>query len=68
MFNMALRKGMVRAFKIGMTLDDRPKIGGSRPYLRFWSISSKISKKFKTPWRGPPLRYQDPLKRIFGHV
>ena len=60
--------GMARAFRNGMTLDDWPKIGGSRPSLRFWSIFFHFFQKSKTPWRGPLLRYLDPLKRILGYV
>ena len=52
----------------GMTLDARTKIGGSRPYLRFLWIFVKIFIKSKTPWRGPLLRYLNPLKCILGHV
>ena len=33
MFNMALATGMVRAFRNGITLDDRPKNKGVIAYL-----------------------------------
>ena len=65
MFNMAPEKDMVRAFQIVMTLDDRPKIGDSRQYSRFWRIFSIFS-KILNPLEGAPFEVPGPSQMYFG--
>ena len=46
--------GMARAFRNGITLDDRPKNEGVRAYFVKFGIFGKKCLKTKSPWKGPP--------------
>ena len=46
--------GMARAFRNGITLDDRPNNEGVRAYFVKFGIFGKFFLKTKSPWKGPP--------------
>ena len=46
--------GMARAFRNGITLDDRPNNEGVRAYFVKFGIFGKKCLKTESPWKGPP--------------
>ena len=60
--------GMARAFRNGITLDDRPNNEGVRAYFVKFGIFGKKCLKTKSPWKGPPWTFLGKLNGTRWYV